>query len=375
MKSKLFIRSISVFFSIVLVISALAGCGSSTATSAGTTAVSNAANGAGSGSLADIENAAKQEGKVVSVGMPDSWADWKDTWIDLKTKYNLDHTDTDMSSAEEIAKFEAEKDKPTADIGDVGMMFAPVAVEKGVAQPYKTSYWNDIPDWAKDTDGNWIVAYQGTIAFIVNKSIVKTSPKSWKDLTNGDYKVSIGDVTKAAQSQNVILAAAMALGGNETNIQPAIDYFNDLAKKGRLSFSDCSVANLEKGEIAVGILWDFNALSYRDTIGKDNFDVVIPEEGSVVSGYSTIINKYAPNPNAAKLTREYILSDAGQINLAKGYARPIRSNVTLPDDVKARMIPAEQYKNAKPITDFTGWQKTLGTLPQVWQEQVMINVK
>ena len=50
----------------------------------------------------------------------------------------LKHTDTDMSSAEEIAKFEAEKDKPTADIGDVGIAFAPVAVEKGVAQPYKT---------------------------------------------------------------------------------------------------------------------------------------------------------------------------------------------------------------------------------------------
>ena len=53
----------------------------------------------------------------------------------------LKHTDTDMSSAEEIAKFEAEKDKPTADIGDVGIAFAPVAVEKGVAQPYKTTYW------------------------------------------------------------------------------------------------------------------------------------------------------------------------------------------------------------------------------------------
>ena len=52
------------------------------------------------------------------------------------------------------------------------------------------------------------------------------------------------------------------------------------------------------------------------------------------------------NPNAAKLAREYILSDAGQINLARGYARPIRSNVTLPDDVKAKLLPAEQYANA-----------------------------
>ena len=53
----------------------------------------------------------------------------------------------------------------------------------------------------------------------------------------------------------------------------------------------------------------------------------------MISGYSTIINKWAKNPNAAKLTREYILSDAGQINLAKGHARPIRAeHIDLPAD-------------------------------------------
>lgn len=370
MKNSSLIKTFSVLLSLFLIVSALSACGNSSSTSAdsGSEQVKEM-------SLEEIEKSAKQEGKVVSVGMPDDWADWKDTWDDIAVKYGIQHTDTDMSSAEEISKFEAEKDKPSADIGDVGMMFAPIAVEKGVTQPYKTSYWNDVPEWAKDKDGHWMVAYQGTIAFIVNKSIVKNSPKSWKDLTNGDYKVSIGDVTKAAQSQNVILAAAMAMGGDEKNIQPALDFFTEMAKKGRLSFNDASVANLEKGEVAVGILWDFNGLSYRDKIGKDNFEVLIPEEGSVVSGYSTIINKYAPHPNAARLAREYILSDAGQINLAKGYARPIRENVKLPEDVKAKMLPQEQYKNAKPIKDFTAWQETLKTLPQLWQEKVMIHVK
>lgn len=36
----------------------------------------------------------------------------------------------------------------------MGAAFAPIAVEKGVAQPYKTSHWNSVPDWAKDKDGN-----------------------------------------------------------------------------------------------------------------------------------------------------------------------------------------------------------------------------
>jgi putative spermidine/putrescine transport system substrate-binding protein len=51
--------------------------------------------------------AAKKEGTVNSLGMPDDWANWKDTWDQMKAKYGITHQDTDMSSAQEIAKFDA----------------------------------------------------------------------------------------------------------------------------------------------------------------------------------------------------------------------------------------------------------------------------
>ncbi|MGO0061418.1 ABC transporter substrate-binding protein [Brevibacillus fluminis] len=356
---------------------ALAACSTTTTNGSGTSQGGNSAAPAEEKPLTkeEVEAKAKQEGEVISVGMPDSWANWKDTWNDIGTKYGLKHTDTDMSSAEEIAKFDAEKNNPTADIGDVGIAFGPVAVEKGVTQPYKTSYFDEIPDWAKDKDGNWIVGYQGTISIIANKELVKNPPKSWADLKNGTYKVAIGDVQKAAQAQMVVLAAAIAFGGDEKNIQPGIDFFADLAKQGRLSSAEVKTANFEKGEVEVGLLWDFNSLGYRDQIDPNRFEVAIPKEGSVVSGYATIINKYAPHPNAAKLTREYILSDAGQINLAKGFARPIRDSVKLPDDVASKLIPKEQYANAKPIKNYKDWEETAKKLPQLWQEQVLVNVK
>jgi putative spermidine/putrescine transport system substrate-binding protein len=325
-------------------------------------------------SVADLEKKAKEEGSVVSVGMPDSWANWKDTWADLQTKYTLAHTDTDMSSAEEIAKFEAEKAKPSADIGDVGIAFGSVAIDKGVTQAYKTSYWNEIPDWAKDKDGHWIVGYQGSISFLTNTKLVQTPPQSWEDLKNGDYKIIVGDVTKAAQAQMAVLAAAIAFGGDESNVEPGIAYFEDLAKKGRLSNAEASLANIEKGEVQVTLLWDFNALNYSDQLGKDQFNVAIPKEGSIVSGYATIINKYAPHPNAAKLAREYILSDAGQINLAKGYARPIRDSVKLPDDVSAKLLPNEAYTNVKPVGDYKVWEATAKAIPQMWQERVLVHM-
>jgi putative spermidine/putrescine transport system substrate-binding protein len=99
--------------------------------------------------------------------------------------------------------------------------------------------------------------------------------------------------------------------------------------------------------------------------------VVIPSEGSVVSGYATIINKYAPHPYAAMLAREYILSDAGQVNLAKGFARPIRPSVQLPPEVAADLVPAEQYANVKPVGDYSVWEKTAQTLPVLWQERIL----
>ncbi|MFO6300095.1 ABC transporter substrate-binding protein [Rahnella selenatireducens] len=325
---------------------------------------------------AELLKAAQAEGTVNSVGMPDDWANWKDTWNDLNTKYGLKHSDTDMSSAQEIAKFLAEKDNASADIGDVGAAFGPVAVQKGVTQPYKPTTWDQVPDWAKDKDGMWALAYTGTIAFIIDKSQVKDAPHSWADLLKGKYKVTIGDVSTAAQAANGVLAATYAMGGNEQNLKPGLEYFGKLAKAGRLSLTNPVIASLEKGEVQVGVVWDFNGLNYRDKIDKTRFDVVIPSDGSITSGYTTIINKFGKHPNAAKLAREYIFSDAGQINLARGYARPIRADhITLPDDVKAKLLPSSEYKNAHPIADPAAWDKSAKTLPRLWQENVMINMQ
>lgn len=326
-----------------------------------------------------ITQEAKKEGKIQSVGMPDSWANWVGTWGDITRKYGIEHTDTDMSSAEELALFEAEKNSPTKDIGDVGQSFGPLAEEKGLTLPYKTTQWDNIPDWAKDDDGDWVVGYYGTIAILTNKQVVKDAPKSFEDILKGDYKVNIGDVTKANQAQNAVLAAAIANGGDEANIQPGIDFFKTLAEQGRIDKGELSLARIEKGELEVALVWDFNALGYKHQIevnnNKADFEVHIPIDGSIQSGYATVINAYAPNPHAAALTREYILSDEGQINLAKGYAKPIRSDVKMPEEVKSQLIPDEEYVKATPIKDFKAWEKTVKELGAMWQEEVLANAK
>lgn len=320
--------------------------------------------------IAELIAAAKAEGSVASVGMPDSWANWKDSWDQITAHYGIDHFDTDMSSAQELAKFENEGANGTADIGDVGVEFGPIAVERGLLQPYKPTTWDQIPAWAKDEDGMWAMPYTGTMAFII-RSDIADPPASWADLTDGDYTFSMAAVGSGAQSNAAILAAAISRGGSETELMPGIELFAELAADGRLRANEANPAALERGEVDVAALWDFNALNYAATVGGGKYTVVIPSDGSVTSGYASVINKHAPHPAAAKLAREYIFSDQGQINLANGYARPIRiDHITLPEDTRARVLPSEQYENAKPI-DARAWQESAPTLGRLWQENVL----
>lgn len=371
MKKSILKKLIAVSTAVVLSIGAV-GCGSKKEDTTSSIDLNSM-------SLEEITNKAKEEGKLNTAGMPDSWANWKDTWDDIGSKYGIKHTDVDMSSAEEIALFESEKKKATKDLGDVGMAFGPIAEEKGLTVKYKTSYWDDIPDWAKDNDGDWMVAYYGTISIMTNTNIVKDAPKSFEDLLNGDYKVSVGDVTSANQAQAAVLAAAIANGGSESNLDPGYDFFKKLAEQGRLDKGELSLTRIEKGEVEVALLWDFNALGYKDQITTNNpsmnFEVHVPEEASISSGYSTIINAYGKNVHAAALAREYIFSDEGQINLAKGFAKPIRSNVEIPEEIKSKLVDDAEYKNARTIEDTDAWDKSVKNIGMDWKEKVMMYAK
>ncbi|MDD7363567.1 MAG: ABC transporter substrate-binding protein [Peptoniphilus sp.] len=328
-------------------------------------------------SVEDLEAKAKEEGEVHSVGMPDSWANWEETWKDIETKYGIKHADTDMSSAEELAKFAAEKKNASADIGDVGIAFGPVAEEQGLSLKYKTSYWDDVPDWAKDDDGDWLLAYTGQMCFITDKQNLPEGvepPKSYKDILDGDYVLTIGDVETGNQDQFALLNAAIEFGGDEKNLRPGLDFFKKLAQEGRLKTNDSSLSNLEAGEVQVGMLWDFNALNYADNIGRDRFEITVPPI-SVMTGYTTIINRYASNPYAAALAREFILSDEGQDNLAKGYARPIRENAQLSEEAKEKLLPPDAYNEIYRVKDQKAWEETTKTIAQLWQENVVAFLK
>ena len=240
---------------LILCLTTLLGCTSALADEA---AAAAAAEAAATMTVDELVAAAQGEGQLFSVGMPDEWANWKSLWAYITDTYGINHSDTDMSSAEELARFALEG-KADADIGDIGISMTGVAMEQDLLLPYKPTTWDSIPDYAKEENGKWIMAYTCTTAFMTDLDNVEKAPTTWAELLEGDYKVWIGDIEKAAQAYVGVLACAVAYGGDETNLEPAMDFFAELAKQGRLITSNPYVENIEKGEVGVAVVWDFNA--------------------------------------------------------------------------------------------------------------------
>jgi putative spermidine/putrescine transport system substrate-binding protein len=100
-------------------------------------------------------------------------------------------------------------------------------------------------------------------------------------------------------------------------------------------------------------------------------EVVIPSDGTTQAPYCHIINKYAAHPNAAKLFREYILTDEAQIFQAQKYARPLVKGVAIPADLASKFPAAADYDKAvKPINDWKAAAAAIARLATDWTIEV-----
>ncbi len=321
-------------------------------------------------------NKARAEKKIVSYGQPDDWANWKEIWRVFCARHGCTHEDTDMSSAEEISKFKAERNNPVADTAEIGMIWGTVAVKEGVTAPYKSVHWDKVPAWAKDPGGNWVGLYVGILTFAVNTQAVKNVPKSWADLLKPEYKnsVVISDPRTSGTGVATLLSATFAMGGDEKNLDPGFKYFAQLHKSGNLKAVGRNLANMQKGEALIAIGYDLQAAAWRDTLkGQIPIEVVVPAEGVFYMPGALMINKVAPHPNLARLFTDFVLSDEGQTLFAKGYAHPIRviaGNLKLPTDLSPRPITPISG-NDKFVRDWNAASVLLRDVAKRWAQEVL----
>src|SRR5262249_16705430 len=188
----------------------------------------------------------------VTYGMPEE-GPWKEIFDTFCREHQCRHVDTDMSSAEAITKFLAEKARPVASATEVGILFGPLAARQAVALGYRNASWARLPDWAKDPGGQWFAVYAGVPSFLVNKALVKAVPQSWQDLLKPEYKnsIAINDPRKSGTAVAFLLAATVAHGGGPGNLTPGIEYFKKLFQAGQVKAVSASSSNIQKGEVPI----------------------------------------------------------------------------------------------------------------------------
>jgi putative spermidine/putrescine transport system substrate-binding protein len=335
----------------------------------------------------ELVAAAKAEGQLTTIALPHDWCGYGGVIAGFKAKYpeiTVNELNPDAGSADEIEAIKANKDNkgPQApDVIDVGLAFGPSAKAEGLTMPYKVSTWAEIPDNVKDADGHWYGDYYGVMSFMVNKDLVKTMPADWADLLKPDYKGQVslaGDPRASNQAILAVLAAGMANGGKpgKESGDAGLKYFADMNKAGNFVPVIGKAGTLAQGATPIIAMWDYNALSARDTLaGNPPVEVIVPKTGVLAGVYVQAISAYAPHPNAAKLWMEYLYSDEGQLGWLKGYCHPIRFNAMskagkIPQELLDKLPPAaayeaavfptveEQEANKKAVTE--GWDATVG---------------
>ena len=154
--------------------------------------------------------------------------------------------DTDMSSAQELAKFKRREGQRQRRHRRRRRRLRPHRRAAGRQPAVQAEHLGTDPGLGQRPGRPLGARLHRTIAFIVNKQLVKDVPHSWADLLQGKYKVTIGDVSAAAQAVNGVLAAAIANGGDEKNIKPGLEFFGKIAKQGRLSLTNPVIATLKR---------------------------------------------------------------------------------------------------------------------------------
>lgn len=327
------------------------------------------------------DKAKEQAKEFITYGIPDDWANYGESIKEFCASLGVTcaHTDTDMSSLEEITNFDAEKNNPVAIVADIGIMFGPIAEAKGVVPSYLPPNASKLPASFKSKTGGWVGTFVGVPGFNVNVDYFEgrgiAIPTKWADLVKPEYKglVGIGKIGESGTATTSWLAMGVAAGGSLENLQPAIDFGKQLVPNIE-GVAEGADPEMERGEVPIQIKYDFNLIAQAGRMKEKGIEVrtVIPADGSIYAASALMVNKYnTAKMDVAKMFMEWVLSDAGQTVFAKFGARPVRyvlGDLTLGADAKAKWLPDDQYAGVKQV-DLT--TLTIDKVKEVWTTDVL----
>lgn len=318
---------------------ALTGCSSPAPTaSQGTTdaKAATATSAADLGGMDALVAAAKAEGTINVVALPDDWANYGEVKKTFESKYGIKVNSLlpDASSKEEIDAADKTKGTDKApDVFDLGAAVTLASTDRFA--PYKVAAFDKIPAENKEATGLWVNDYTGIMAVGYNATKFGEIT-SLDQLTDPKFKGQVafnGKPAEAGAAFNGYLMVNNAHGGDLDNMQPGLDYVKKLKAAGTLNLADVTASTIDAGQHGVVFDWTYNQVSTADRLKGKGVDwkIFVPEGGEIASYYNQAINKDAPHPAAARLWEEYLYSAEAQNLWIKGGATPILFDVMKKD--------------------------------------------
>lgn len=325
--------------------------------------------------------AAKKEGKLNAIALPNDWANYGEVISTFEKKYGIkvEVENPDASSADELNAVSSRKGQDRSpDVIDVGHDFDAQAAKQDLLAPYKVASFGKIADSQKEATGLWYNDMGGYVSIGCDAGRVAKCPTRFSELSDPQYKGKValtGNPAKSSSAYSAVFAAALANGGSFDNVQPGLDFFARLKLIGNFNPVEATPATMEKGETPIAIVWDYRNAAYADELKAKGIEwkVAIPEDGVFSLYYSQAIVKWAPHPAAARLWQEFLYSTEGQNLWLKGYARPVLLPTMIADGTVDKDSLARLPKVAKDNTSYPSeeqGQKAKSTVSDGWTKAV-----
>lgn len=310
----------------------------STETAATTAETTAAATTATETSKVQTSEADKKLSGEVTVYMP-SPAGLNESYVsDFQNKTGVKVNLFEGTTGEILARLEAEKENPIADVVVLASWADGLSLKKtDVLMSYPEAKNVDkLYDGWTDQDNTLFGTSASALGVIYNTTEIPSLDADWSELADAKYKdmVTIPDPEKSGSCKDFLSGYMYADQENGWKT------WEDLAAAG-MSVSGANKAALEAvttGEKAILVAGvDYNA--YASIHKGEPLAIYYPKSGTVINPRPAMILKSSKNEANAKAFLDYLLSDDAQNLVAEAFLLPGRTDITCDNRANINEIP------------------------------------
>jgi putative spermidine/putrescine transport system substrate-binding protein len=278
------------------------------------------------------------EDKLDIYAVQTGWSNWGAVMNAFDERYGVQLNDDQRTSGEALTHIRSNAQNPTHSAYNGGYSFGITAMEEGFTTDYKPANWDAVPDDLKTDNGHLTATRQMTTAVTYRKDIYEErglgEPETWEAFKHPDAAQDFC-VTPPHSANGLATALSInnAYGGSMDDLNPVINYYNDIADEGADVRRNIT-GDFTSGEVSAVAQYDYTALEMKynhDEVPAEDVGVAIlpgpdGDAGAMNIPYGYGMLEGAPNPATAKLFMDFVLSLDGQQLFFDAFVRPIRAS-------------------------------------------------